>query len=161
MIQLKSLIESKCIRSFSIDLNSPLYLAYQKMSSFHLPYLVVVSNQSIVGLLLKDDYIDLLSNEIDISLVSPVHRLMNKHFYFANPDYELEETIRLMQKYKLQILPIVDDEIFLGVFTYTALLDCLAMQHSETIRSLFAYITGFDNFEPQKEIQKNRDLIKN
>jgi predicted transcriptional regulator len=126
-----------------------------------MPCLVVVSNEIVVGILQKADYIELLSIENRISLISPVHQLMNKHFYFASPEHGLEEAILLMKKYQLQILPIVDKDRFLGVFSYATLLDCLAVQHSDTIRNLFTYITGFDNFEPQIENIQSRDLIKN
>jgi len=160
MLQLKSLIETKCSRGMTVEENCPIYLAYQKMVTDHSPCLVVVSDNEVLGIIQNEDYVELLSHEDRISLISPVHQLMNKHFYFASPNYELEEAIHLMQKHKLQILPIIEEEKFLGVFTYATLLDCLANQHSDTIRNLFTYITGFDNFEPEKEIHELRDLIK-
>lgn len=161
MIQLKSLIESKSSKGMTVETNCPIYLAYQKMITNHSPCIVVVSGNEVLGIVQKEDYIELLASEERISLISPVHLLMNKHFYFASPEFGLEEAIYLMQKYNLQILPIVDGETFLGVFTYVSLLDCMAIQHSDMIKSLFTYITGLDNFEPQKEISKSRDLIKN
>lgn len=158
MIQLKSLIEMRCLSGITVEINCPIYMAHQKMSTDRSPCLVVVSKNEVMGIIEKDSYIELLTPE---QRMSPVYRIMNQHYYFASSDFNLDEAVQLMQKYQLQILPIVDQEEFLGVFTYATLLDCLAIQHSDMIKSLFTYITGLDNFELQKENSKSRDLIKN
>ncbi len=158
MIQLKSLIASRCLSGIAVEINCPIYLAYQIMSADRSPCLVVVSNNEVMGIVERKSYIEMYTSE---QRMKPIHQIMNQHYYFASPEYELDEAIRLMQKYDLQVLPVVDKKTFLGVFTYVTLLDCLAIQNSDMIKNLFTYITGLDNFEPYRETLRARDLIKN
>jgi len=92
------------------------------METRNLEAVVVIENKKLVGIITDRDYtIKLGSHAYPID--TPINRLMSCPLISINQDAEISVARSLMEKNKIKRLPVVSDNIVLGIVTMTDLID--------------------------------------
>ena len=92
------------------------------METRNLEAVVVIENKKLVGIITDRDYtIKLGSHAYPID--TPINRLMSYPLISINQDAEISVARSLMEKNKIKRLPVVSDNIVLGIVTMTDLVD--------------------------------------
>jgi len=114
------------------DVMSPLTLSLEStatasdaakiMETRNLEAVVVIENKKLVGIITDRDYtIKLGSHAYPID--TPINRLMSCPLISINQDAEISVARSLMEKNKIKRLPVVSDNIVLGIVTMSDLID--------------------------------------
>ena len=114
------------------DVMSPLTLSLEStatasdaakiMETRNLEAVVVIENKKLVGIITDRDYtIKLGSHAYPID--TPINRLMSYPLISINQDAEISVARSLMEKNKIKRLPVVSDNIVLGIVTMSDLVD--------------------------------------
>ena len=114
------------------DVMSPLTLSLEStatasdaakiMETRNLEAVVVIENKKLVGIITDRDYtIKLGSHAYPID--TPINRLMSYPLISINQDAEISVARSLMEKNKIKRLPVVSDNIVLGIVTMSDLID--------------------------------------
>ena len=92
------------------------------METRNLEAVVVIENKKLVGIITDRDYtIKLGSHAYPID--TPINRLMSYPLISIDQDAEISIALDLMKKNKIKRLPVVSDEIVLGMVTMNDLVD--------------------------------------
>ena len=92
------------------------------METRNLEAVVVIENKKLVGIITDRDYtIKLGSHAYPID--TPINRLMSYPLISINQDAEISVARSLMEKNKIKRLPVVSDNIVLGIVTMADLVD--------------------------------------
>jgi len=92
------------------------------METRNLEAVVVIENKKLVGIITDRDYtIKLGSHAYPID--TPINRLMSYPLISIDQDAEISIALDLMKKNKIKRLPVVSDEIVLGMVTMNDLID--------------------------------------
>ena len=92
------------------------------METRNLEAVVVIENKKLVGIITDRDYtIKLGSHAYPID--TPINRLMSCPLISINQDAEISDARSLMEKNKIKRLPVVSDNVVLGIVTMTDLVD--------------------------------------
>ena len=92
------------------------------METRNLEAVVVIENKKLVGIITDRDYtIKLGSHAYPID--TPINRLMSCPLISINQDAEISVARSLMEKNKIKRLPVVSDNIVLGIVTMSDLVD--------------------------------------
>jgi CBS domain-containing protein len=92
------------------------------METRNLEAVVVIENKKLVGIITDRDYtIKLGSHAYPID--TPINRLMSYPLISINQDAEISVARSLMEKNKIKRLPVVSDNVVLGIVTMTDLVD--------------------------------------
>jgi len=92
------------------------------METRNLEAVVVIENKKLVGIITDRDYtIKLGSHAYPID--TPINRLMSYPLISINQDAEISVARSLMEKNKIKRLPVVSDNIVLGIVTMSDLID--------------------------------------
>ncbi|MAD98587.1 MAG: CBS domain-containing protein [Flavobacteriaceae bacterium] len=103
---------------FVVNENDLVSLAAKIMEWKSINHLPVVDDQnSLVGIILKDQLTDSHLNSDTIA-----KEIMNMDFIAASPETLLEEAIEKLKKNKTSCLPVIDNNILVGIFTNNDLL---------------------------------------
>jgi CBS domain-containing protein len=114
------------------DVMSPLTLSLEStatasdaakiMETRNLEAVVVIENKKLVGIITDRDYtIKLGSHAYPID--TPINRLMSYPLISINQDAEISVARSLMEKNKIKRLPVVSDNVVLGIVTMSDLVD--------------------------------------
>jgi len=92
------------------------------METRNLEAVVVIENKKLVGIITDRDYtIKLGSHAYPID--TPINRLMSCPLISINQDAEISVARSLMEKNKIKRLPVVSDNVVLGIVTMSDLID--------------------------------------
>ncbi len=92
------------------------------METRNLEAVVVIENKKLVGIITDRDYtIKLGSHAYPID--TPINRLMSYPLISINQDAEISVARSLMEKNKIKRLPVVSDNVVLGIVTMSDLVD--------------------------------------
>ena len=92
------------------------------METRNLEAVVVIENKKLVGIITDRDYtIKLGSHAYPID--TPINRLMSCPLISINQDAEISVARSLMEKNKIKRLPVVSDNVVLGIVTMSDLVD--------------------------------------
>ena len=114
------------------DVMSPLTLSLEStatasdaakiMETRNLEAVVVIENKKLVGIITDRDYtIKLGSHAYPVD--TPINRLMSYPLISIDQDAEISVARSLMEKNKIKRLPVVSDNVVLGIVTMSDLID--------------------------------------
>ncbi len=92
------------------------------METRNLEAVVVIENKKLVGIITDRDYtIKLGSHAYPID--TPINRLMSYPLISIDQNAEISVAIELMKKNKIKRLPVISDDVVLGMVTMNDLID--------------------------------------
>ena len=92
------------------------------METRNLEAVVVIENKKLVGIITDRDYTIKLGSHA-YPTDTPINRLMSCPLISINQDAEISVARSLMEKNKIKRLPVVSDNIVLGIVTMSDLID--------------------------------------
>jgi CBS domain-containing protein len=104
--------------------------------------LPVVEDGRLVGIISERDYIRKVALSNELSLESPVEKIMTTHVLFVRPDQTLDDCMALMTDKRVRHLPVLDGDKLVGIISIGDLVKNIISHQQFMIAQLENYITG-------------------
>ena len=114
----------------TVDVNTDLRKAVERMNSHEIGCLIVLEKGSYVGILTERDVLKRIVAEARNPEETMVGDVMSKPLVVVNPESSLEEAINLMIEKKIKKLPVIENRKLVGLVTMTE----IARVHPEMVK---------------------------
>lgn len=129
-----------------------LWDAVKKMGIASTNFALVCDKNTIQGFYTQKRHLNLINSNRGISPDLSIKDVALKTIYFAKPNQDLSTTIQFMKNKGIKSLPIMDEEVFLGILDLDEAIDILLDERAHMISMLEQFITGtpFNNSYEKK-----------
>jgi CBS domain-containing protein len=127
---------------WTIGPDASVYDAIHLMAEKKVGALMVVEDDSLVGVISETDYTRKTILEGRLSRQTPVRKIMTGRVLYVNPDQDIEECMVIMTEKRTRHLPVIDAGKLVGVISIGDVVKSVIDEQRFTIEQLENYITG-------------------
>jgi len=142
MNTLNQLLQSKSREVWSIGPDASVYDAIHLMAEKGIGALVVLQDESLVGIISERDYARQVVLKDRSSKETLVKDIMSGKVIYADPDQTVDECLAVMTEKRIRHLPVMDGGQMVGLISMGDLVKTIIAEQKVTIDQLERYITG-------------------
>jgi CBS domain-containing protein len=139
---IKSLIERKGGRTWSISPDATVYEAVQTMADRNIGAVLVMEGPTLVGIISERDYTRKVILHGKSSRQTQVREIMFSPVISVTPSHTVDECMRIMTDRRVRHLPVVDSDQVVGIVSIGDLVNWIISAQKAAIDHLETYISG-------------------
>ncbi len=129
---------------WSVAPDAPVYKALQLMSEKNCGAVLVLDQETLVGILSERDYARKVILKGKSSKNTPVEEIMSQRVVCIQPDNTIDECMALMTDKRIRHLPVLkDEETLVGLISIGDVVKEVISEQEFIINQLESYIKGF------------------
>jgi len=137
-----SLLQNKPAQIYSVTPESCVYDAIQFMAQKNIGAVLVISGDSLVGIMSERDYTRKVALRGKSSKETPVRDIISTKVFTVTPDQSIEDCMKLMTEHRVRHLPVVEGGKVLGIISIGDLVNWIISAQNATIEQMEQYISG-------------------
>jgi len=141
-IKVGQVLRKKGFGFVSISPDATAYDALELMADKNIGALMVMEHGRLVGVFSERDYARKVILKGRSSKTTTVRELMSSKPIFVAPDKSLRDCMVLMTQNHIRHLPVMDNDVLLGVVSNRDVVDTIISDQAEAIETLENYIAG-------------------
>jgi CBS domain-containing protein len=142
MTNVAKLLKVKGNETWSVTPQATVYEALEKMSEKDAGAMLVIDEGNLVGIFTERDYARKLILKGKFSKDTAVRDLMTQEVLYVEPQNSIEDCMVLMTNKRVRHLPVIEDELLVGIVTIGDVVKQIISDQESTIQQLEKYITG-------------------
>jgi CBS domain-containing protein len=139
---IRLVLKQKELNVWSVSPDSCVYEAIEIMADKHVGALLVVSDNTLIGVVSERDYARKVILQGKSSRETPVKEVMSSPAIFVTPEQTVEDSMRIMTEKHIRHLPVVENGKIVGVVSIGDLVKWMISAQQQTISQLHDYIHG-------------------
>ena len=126
---------------YSILSTNTVYEALTVMSEKNIGAILIIENAVLKGVLSERDYARKIVLKAKSSKKAFVHEIMETDVVTVSPSDNLEYCMELMSTKRVRHLPVLENEIVIGIISISDVVKAIIEMQKDTIQHLNSYIT--------------------
>lgn len=135
------ILSTKGKEVYSILSTSTVYEALTVMSEKNIGAILIIEDTVLKGVLSERDYARKIVLKAKSSKKAFVHEIMETDVVTVNPADNLEYCMELMSTKRVRHLPVLEDNIVIGIISISDVVKAIIDMQKDTIQHLNSYIT--------------------
>jgi CBS domain-containing protein len=127
---------------WSIPSDAPVYDAITMMADKAVGALLVVAEETLVGIISERDYARKVILQGRSSKDTRVREIMTRSLITVTPEDTVEECMRIMTQHRVRHLPVLANSKLVGIVSIGDLVKAIISDQAHTIDQLHTYITN-------------------
>jgi CBS domain-containing protein len=144
-MNINDILKGKGHEIHSISPEATVYESLEKMSSLNIGALMVMEEESLMGIITERDYMNKIVLKNRSSKNTPVKEIMTQNPVFVIPSDSIDEALSVMTNQRCRHLPVMDQDNIAGVVSIGDLVKAKISDLDATIKTLNDYI-GSQNY---------------
>lgn len=136
MATVKDILAAKGSEVYTVDVDAPIRTALQILADKKIGALPVMANGHIAGIFSERDFARYAATAMDPCADVRVRDLMVSPVYFVSPDQTLDDCMAVMTAKKLRHLPVIQDDVLVGVVSIGDVVKVVIDEKQNTIKDL-------------------------
>lgn len=126
---------------FSVLPTITVYEALGVMSEKNIGAILIIENTVLKGILSERDYARKIALKAKSSKKTFVHEIMEEDVVTVKPSDNLDYCMELMDAKRVRHLPVIENEIIIGIISISDVVKAIIEMQKETIKHLDSYIS--------------------